>query len=662
MTSLRNIGILAHVDAGKTTTTEQILFRSGRIRSLGRVDDGTAHTDWLDVEKARGISVKSAVTRFTWNHHVVNLIDTPGHVDFSAEVERALFALDGAILVVSAAEGVQPHTETLWHALSAMHLPTLIYVNKVDRTGASLADVLRDLRTTLHPNIVPIQVPLGYGPDFSGCIDIFSEPSEHQSAMVDEALVNVHEILAENDESLLSAFIEGRAIPPDALKHRLISQAAEGLAFPLAFGSSLRGIGIDELMDAMITYLPEASQAVDSALSGVVFKIEQDKSHGKAAYVRLFAGSIRNRDSVENQTRAVVEKVNQIREIDGGHYRDTGLLSAGDVGALYGLGEAHVGDVLGTGAHFSNVHGLSVPLLNVQVIPVNAEDSQRLVFAMQELGLEDPTLAVEWHPLERELIISVMGTIQLEVLEQLVWDRFGIAIRFSEPSVIYKETPHQSAYGFVSYTMPKPCWAILRFLIEPAEPGSGLVYRANVRTEDLLQRYQNEVERRVPEALEQGLYGWHVTDLRVTLVEGQHHVWHTHPLDFVVATPMGIMDGLKNAGTDLLEPILSYRLSVPEEFGGRVLNDLAIMRGDYDNPVITNGRFTVEGTVPLATSISYAVELGMLTGGRAVFSSRYKEYRKCPPGTVATRTRLGVNPLDTARYILYARSALSSDS
>lgn len=662
MNTMRNIGILAHVDAGKTTTTEQILYRSGRIRNLGRVDDGTAHTDWLEVERARGISVKSAVTRFTWNNHVVNLIDTPGHVDFSAEVERALFALDGAILVVSAAEGVQPHTETLWQALSLMHLPTLIYVNKADRVGASLRDVVSDLKTSLHKNIVPVQVPQGTEQEFSGCVDIFRQQVDTIDPSVDEALTHVHEILAENDDSLLSAFIEGQTMNCTELKAKLMAETAAGLAFPLLYGASLKGIGIEDLMDAMVTYLPSSSRDVDGPVSGVVFKIEQDKTHGRAAYVRLFAGTIKNRDSVENQTRAIAQKVNQIREIDGENYRDTGLLRAGDVGALYGLSEARVGDVLGNDAPPFDVHGLSVPLLSVQVVPMDDKDTQELVFAMQELNLEDPSLNVDWNAQERELVISVMGTIQLEVLEQMVRQRFGIAIQFSEPSVIYKETPHQSAYGFVSYTMPKPCWAILRFLIEPAEPGTGLQYTASVRTEDLLQRYQNEVERRVPEALMQGLYGWQVTDLKVTLVEGQHHVWHTHPLDFVVATPMAIMDGLKNTGCDLLEPILSYRLSVPEEYGGRVLTDLATMRGDYDNPTIANGRFIVEGTVPLATSIDYPVQLGMMTGGRAVFATRFKEYRKCSTGTVATRTRRGVNPLDTSRYILYARNALSSDS
>ncbi|KPV44575.1 GTP-binding protein [Alicyclobacillus ferrooxydans] len=654
-TEFRNIGIVAHVDAGKTTTTEQMLFRSGRLKILGRVDEGTSHTDWLEVERQRGISVRAAVTRYEWNGCTVNLIDTPGHIDFSAEVERSLRVLDGAILVVSAAEGVQGYTETLWHALSELNIPTLIYVNKVDRVGTELQDVIHQLKSILSPSIVPIQQVDADGPPFSAVASVFA--TSHP-----ELLEELHTVLAENDEALFEAYVEGQRPDVQTLMSALKKQVRLRLAFPVLFGASLKGIGVAELMDAVVDYLPRPRGEINDPMSGVVFKVERHPSQGRVTYVRLFSGQMKNRDSVVNQTRSVVEKVNQIRQIDVSTYHDVGWLGAGDVGALYGLSQAQIGDVFGDpGPEFiRNAKSLSVPLLTVQVLPERDDDYMQLVEALMELNLEDPSLSAEWMQEEREVHIKAMGTIQLEVLQEMILDRFGLRVSFTEPSVIYKETPKQSAEGFVAYTMPKPCWAVLRFMIEPLPRGSGVLYQAHVRTDDLLQRYQNEVERRVPEALEQGLFGWEVTDLRITLVEGQHHVWHTHPLDFVVATPMGIMDGLQNAGSQLLEPILEFKLSVPEGFSGRVLNDLSVMRGDFQNPFTSRGRFSVEGTIPLATSLEYPVKLAMLTGGRGVFTTRFLEYREAPPDVYAERKRRGVNPLDTAKYILWARNALGN--
>ncbi|QSO50731.1 TetM/TetW/TetO/TetS family tetracycline resistance ribosomal protection protein [Alicyclobacillus curvatus] len=650
----RNIGIIAHVDAGKTTTTEHMLYLSGRLKAVGRVDEGTAHTDWLDVERSRGISVRAAVTRFVWQQATINLIDTPGHIDFSAEVERSLAVLDGAILVVSAVDGVQAHTETLWNALQSMNIPTLIYVNKVDRLGVNLAEVTRQLRTALHPAMLPIQTVDAEGPDFTQVRSIFGDGAADCAPLVDAC----YSMLAERDDELLASYIEERPIENTTLITKLTAQARRGMVFPVLFGASLKGIGVPELLDAVVRYLPASAGSVEDALKGVVFKVERDASYGRVAYVRLFSGTMRNRDAVVNQTQSVTEKVNQIRQIDVQTYHDTGVLLAGDVGAVYGFSQARIGDVIGTEGNGLRVGELSVPLITVQVLPENDQDYSALVEALQELNVEDPALDVSWLKDERELHIKVMGRIQLEVLAALLLERFHLRVSFGEPSVIYKETPKRKAEGYVAYTMPKPCWAILRFVIHPAPRGSGVTYSANVRTEDLLQSYQNEVERRVPEALQQGLYGWEVTDVNITLVEGQHHVWHTHPLDFVVATPMGIMDALKNAGTQLLEPVLRFKLAVPEEYGGRVLSQLSQMRSEFTDPVITPGRFTVEGTIPLATSLNYPMELAMLTGGRGTFWTRFLEYRECPPDVHAERTRRGVNPLDTAKYILWVRNAL----
>ncbi|MBP1991585.1 GTP-binding protein [Paenibacillus eucommiae] len=573
----RNVGIFAHVDAGKTTTTEHLLYESGRIRTLGNVDRGTAQTDWLEVERERGISVRAAVTLFQWKDVFVNLVDTPGHFDFLSEVERTLRVMDSAVLIVSAVEGVQAQTEAIWHALRKLSIPTIIYVNKMDRIGAEEDRVLDDIRKHLSPAAMPVHFVKGKAETFQGTFDLWSafpasqDPNDGPAFLT--AQTELVETLAQTDETLLERYLnEGMPDPSLDLKEwksEFKSLTHRCALFPVLYGSSSKGIGIKELLDAIITYLPAPSGVSAGPVSGLVFKIERDKSMGRIAFIRLYQGTIRNRDIVHNLTQGLDEKITQIRKIDGPKSEDIGLLEAGDIAAVCGMQHVQVGDVIGSGELIPEEAKLAVPLLTVQVHWANEQEYPRVIAAFQELADEDPVLALQWLQEERELHLKVMGPIQLEVLDGLLESRFGLRVTFGQPSVIYKETLCGAGEGFIAYTMPKPCWAILRFKMEPLPRRTGLEYSGQVRTEDLLPQYQNEVARRVPEALQQGMFGWEVVDLRVTLVEGQHHVWHTHPLDFVVATPMAIMDGLNRIGTKLLEPILQFRLTVPEEYGAK---------------------------------------------------------------------------------------------
>lgn len=657
---LLNVGIFAHVDAGKTTTTEHILYTSGRIRTPGRVDDGTALTDSLEVERQRGISVRAAMTNFTWKGTQVNLIDTPGHVDFLSEVERSLRVMDCAVLVISAVEGVQAQTEMIWNALLKLRIPTILFVNKMDRVGADPDAVLAQARKYLSPDIVPVQHPLGMWQDYQGAADLWSAGGEAAAADAGSleaftaARSGLIEALAERDE----AYLSGEDVAEERWERCAEEQARSARIYPLLYGAATKGMGIAELLDAMVRYFPPAEGDPEAPLSGVVFKIERDKTMGRMAYVRLYEGSLRNRDTVYNYTQNLSEKVTQIRKIDGTRSEDIGLLRAGDIAAVCGLSHVRIGDVLGRPDAVPAEAKLAVPLLTVQAHPANEAEYRAVAEALQELSDEDPLLDVQWLQEERELHVKVMGPIQLEVLSSVMESRYGLKVTFGKPSVIYKETPKQAGEGFIAYTMPKPCWAILRFQIEPGPRGSGLVYEARVRDEDLLPQYQNEVARRVPEALQQGLYGWEVTDLKVTLVYGQHHVWHTHPLDFAVATPMGIMNGLANTGTQLLEPILHVRIVVPEENAGRVMNDLVQMRGRFEPPQLQGERVLIEGHVPLSTSLDYPIELSSYTKGRSTFASSFAGYEPCPPDVHAERVRRGVNPLDQAKYILSVRKAL----
>jgi len=657
---LRNVGIFAHVDAGKTTTTEQMLYRSGKIRSLGSVDDGTAQTDWLEVERARGISVRSAVTRFAWNGVQVNLVDTPGHVDFLSEVERSLRVMDGAVLILSAVEGVQAQSEVVWQALRDLGIPTLIFVNKMDRIGAEPDRVLEEIRRLLSPGVIPVQAFGGVEGEIAEPVDLLSpdgaltvtgEFAAERKRMVEK--------IAEKDDALLERYFEQGDLTDAELWPVLRSEIRESGLFPVLYGASNHGMGIDSLMDAIVRLLPAPEGETDAPLSGVVFKLDKDPVMGRIAYVRLYGGVLRNRDTVLHRALGIEEKVTQIRKMDGQRSEDVGILSAGDIAVVCGLSRARIGDIIGSEESVPGEKRLAEPLLAVQAHWVNEAEYPAVVAAFQELADEDPHLDVQWLPEDRELHLRVMGPIQIEVLAQMMMSRYGLSVSFGAPSVIYKETPAKKGEGFVAYTMPKPCWAILRFVIEPGERGSGLSYRSIVRTERLLESYQNEVARRVPEALEQGLRGWPVTDLKVTLIEGEHHVWHTHPLDFVVATPMGIMDGLANTDTKLLEPMLRFRLSTPEEYGGKLMSELSVMRGEFDAPVVRQGRMEIEGRLPVATSLDFPARLGSMTKGRGTLATFFDGYQECPPDVRAERARRGVNPLDTSKYILATRNALS---
>ncbi|AIQ39644.1 translation factor GTPase family protein [Paenibacillus sp. FSL R7-0297] len=647
-----NVGIFAHVDAGKTTTTEHILYESGRIRALGSVDSGTALTDSMEVERQRGISVRAALASFTWRGVQINLVDTPGHVDFLSEVERSLRVMDCAVLILSAVEGVQAQSEMIWNALRKLGIPTLIFVNKMDRIGADPAAVLTQARTYLSGDIVPVQQPFYREREYIGAADLWSEGADAA------ARTELLEALAERDEELLELYMAGGTADLARWKRELAVRTAAGRMYPLVYGVAAKGLGVTALLDAMTQYFPRAGGDAEQPVSGIVYNIQRDKSMGRMAFVRLYQGTIRNRDTVMNYTQEVQGKVTQIRKVEGGRTEDVGALEAGDIAVVYGLSGVRIGDVLGRPEAIPQEAKLAVPLLTVRVFWGADADDHKVIAAFQELADEDPLLDTQWLQEERELHIKVMGPIQLEILDSVLQERFGLKVTFGPPSVIYRETPSRAGEGYVAYLMPKPCWAILRFQIEPGPPGSGLVYESLVRSSDLLPQYQNETARRVPEALQQGLRGWEVTDLKITLVEGNHHVWHTHPLDFAVATPMAIMDGLAHTGTSLLEPVLQVRIVVPEENGGRVMNDLVQMRGTFEPPVLQGDRMIIEGRLPLATSLEYPVTLSSYTKGRSTFTSFFAGYEPCPPDVTAERTRRGVNPLDQAKYILSVRKAL----
>jgi ribosomal protection tetracycline resistance protein len=655
--SFRGIGVFAHVDAGKTTITEQLLALAGAISSPGSVDRGTAKTDDLEVERRRGISVRSASVYFEWQGEGIYLVDTPGHQDFAAEVERMFPVLDGALLILSAVEGVQAHTRALWKALREYHIPTLLYVNKMDRAGADFSGVVRDARRILHPRIVPLQT--------FGNLDENTEGAP--SYLWNRTLENpeygmMMEVLAEMDEEAFEAFVEERRLSSEKIRRILREEALRGNLYPLLGGSALKGAGMEELLNALCTYLPSFSGNPDKPLCAKVCSILHHPSLGRGALLRVASGTLVNREELYNTTRKVREKVSMLRGVGVGKYREIQSLRAGEMGLVFGMNQVQAGDLLGEPSFFRKSEKVAFvePLYAVTVEPGIEEEYPALLQALRILEEEDPHLRLRIHPESREIQIHILGPMQIEILQDFLLQRFALVPRFRPPQTIYRETPRTSAEGYVEYTLPKPCWAVMRFLIEPLPRGEGVRFASQVSTDKIAAKYQREVERTIPKALEQGLLGWEVTDLAITLVDGEDHEIHSRPSDFVLATPMGIMDALNRSGTLLLEPLLAFDITVPEEFGSRILGDLVQMRGEFETPRIGEGLFEVSGLVPAEASMEYHVRLGTLSGGTGRMITRFGGYRECPPERNVSRPRVGVNPLDTAKYILAARGALGS--
>lgn len=639
MKQIRNIGIFAHVDAGKTTLSEQILSHAGVIRSLGSVDSGTAHTDNLPVERRRGISVKATCVSLDYKNIRINLIDTPGHADFSAEIERSMWALDSAVLVVCAVEGVQPQTEVLFEAMSKQNIPVLFFINKTDRENADVASVTEQIKRLLTKNAVMLS---------------------------DTSAVN--DLICDNYDDLLERYLNGEELSQALLEEKLSELVHGGLAYPILHGSALKNNGVEELLDSVIKYLPCPGQGDE--LCGVVFAAQHDKNMGRGVWVRLYGGSLENReavtfnmgiDPVTGEPKQIQHKITQIYDVN---LNPSGKIASGEIGVIYGLGNIKIGQIIGN-ADCTDRHiepgQLRSPLITVQVIPSKPEQMQELRRACDVLSGEDPLLQVQYISKFNELHLRVMGTMQLEIIEELLQTRFDLNVTFGSPAIIYKETVASRCEGFVAYTMPKPCWAVLKFEIEPAERGSGVTFTSEVQYRDIMERYQHQVEQAIPLALNQGRLGWQVTDVNIKLIGGEHHLIHTHPLDFIVATPMAIQDGLQRGGSTLLEPILAAKFILPTEHVGRVMSDVTAMRGTVVDSTNDGSRAVINALIPVQTSLDYSTALATFTSGRGTMSVQFHGYKECPLELGATAKRRSVDPLDTAKYILAARSALDGD-
>jgi len=469
----------------------------------------------------------------------------------------------------------------------------------------------------------------------------------------------VTESIANQNDDILEKYLDDQKFPFVELDGELKNIVGSFKLLPVMMGAAKNLVGIKELLDAIVKYIPTAVGREEDPFSALVFRIDHDKKFGKVSGVRFFNGQLFAKDIIRNKTQDKDEKVNQIKRFKAGKFEDCSTVGAGDIAAVFGLTDAKVGDVLGTGNLVPHEVKLNSPLLTVQVKAEKDNDYPALAEALSILSAEDPALEFEWLREDKELHVKIMGWIQIEVIEKILEHRFNIKAKFDDPTVIYKESPKTIAEGFARYWMPKPCWAIIKLKIEPGEPGSGVIYSSEVSVNDIQKKYQNEVERTINKALKQGIKGWEVTDLKITLIEGEDHTVHSNPGDFIIATPMAIMNGLVNSGTKFLEPIIWFRITAPDELLGAVTSDIISMRGTFESPSIQNEKFTLEGTMPVSSSMDYPVKLSSRSGGRAKIKTRFHSYVECADEFGVTKLFKGINPLDESKYILKARKALT---
>jgi ribosomal protection tetracycline resistance protein len=650
-----NLGILAHVDAGKTTLTERLLYRAGVIDEIGSVDAGTTQADSLALERQRGITIKSAVVSFAIGGVAVNLIDTPGHPDFIAEVERALSVLDGAVLVISAVEGVQPQTVILMRALQRLRVPALIFVNKIDRLGAGRERLLRDITDRLTPAIVPMGSTRELGTRAAGFT-----PSGGADADFTDQLA---EALAGHSDPILVAYVYGeRGMPYRLLREELAMQTGRALVYPVFFGSALTGAGADSLMSGIAELLPSAGRDTAGPVSGRVFKIERGAAGEKIAYVRMFSGTVRARDRVWFG-RGGEGKVTAISVFAHGRAARRQSVAAGEIGKLWGLAEIQIGDEVGAPRAHAE-HRFAPPTLETVMIPRDPDGKGALRAALAQLAEQDPLINVRQDDIRQEISVSLYGEVQKEVIGATLAADFGVEVSFRETTTICIE--RLSGTGAAAERLhqpPNPFLATVGLRIKPAPPGSGVEFQIEVELGSMPLAFFRAVEDTVRETLQQGIYGWEVTDCEVTMTHsgylGKHSLGHarfTKSLsstgeDFRKLTPLVVMSALRRAGTVVCEPIHRFRLDAPAGTLGPLLAALTRLRAVPRAQARRGGSVTLEGDIPAARVHELRQQLPVLTHGEGVVECAFDRYAPVS-GEIPVRPRTDANPLDRDTYLL----------
>jgi ribosomal protection tetracycline resistance protein len=656
-----NLGILAHVDAGKTTLTERLLYAAGVIDEIGSVDKGTTQTDSLALEQQRGITIKSAVVSFAIDDVTVNLIDTPGHPDFIAEVERVLSVLDGAVLVVSAVEGVQAQTRLLMRALKRLHIPTFMFVNKVDRAGADCERTLDDISKRLTPATVAMA-----SVDGEGTRAAFATPHADADAVFRSRLLDV---LAEHDDALLAAYLDGEtSVSSRRLRGALAAQTKRALVHPVFFGSAITGAGVDSLRAGLAELLPAAKGDPDGPVSGMVFKIERGAGGERIAYVRMFSGTVHTRDRLYFG-RDHEEKVTAISVFDHGTAVQRREVSAGEIAKLWGLGEIQIGDRIGEVLGRAMKHEFLPPTLESVVVPLNPDDRQRLRVALAQLAEQDPLIDIRQDDTRQELSVSLYGEVQKEVIQATLANDFGIDVTFRETTPIYVERPIGTGEAIeILHAESNPFLATIGLRLDPAPDGSGLEFRLQVdhRTVPAYvykkrENFAEAMEQYVRQALQEGLFGWQVRDCIVTMTECNYSSADGPPAtrgplstaaDFRKLTPLVLMQALKRAGTVVCEPTVRASVEIPADAIGAVMAALARLGAAVETPSLQGELSTVKAVLPAARADDLQRQLSALTRGEGVLESSLAGYQPVS-GNQPTRRRTAANPLNLGEYMMH---------
>jgi len=676
--TIRNIGIIAHIDAGKTTTTERILFYTGRTHRLGEVDEGSATMDWMVQERERGITITSAATTAQWRGHSINIIDTPGHVDFTAEVERSLRVLDGAVVVLSAVEGVQPQSETVWRQADRYGVPRLVFVNKMDRTGADFFRTVGMIKDRLEARAVPLQLPVGAEDGFEGVVDlikmtsiIYTDDLGTRSDQVEipeslrpvaekyrEALV---EAAAEMDDRLTEKYLEGTPLTEDEIYAALRKGTIATKIIPVLCGTSFRNKGVQPLLDAVVYFLPSPldippmqgvnpeteqieTRPADPAapFCGLAFKIVTDPFVGKLTYFRVYSGRLESGSYVYNATRRVKERISRILMMHANHREDVAEVTAGHVVAAVGLKDTTTGDTLCDEAHPIVLESIKFPepVISVAVEPKTRVDEEKLGASLAKLAEEDPTFKVRFDPETAQTIIAGMGELHLEIIIDRLLREFKVAANVGQPQVAYRETIRRSAEArgrYIRQTGGRGQYGDVTLTVEPLPRGTGIEFVDKITGGRIPREYIPAVQAGVREAAEGGvLAGYPLVDVRATLIDGSYHDVDSSEMAFKIAGSMGFKQAIHEADPVLLEPVMKVEAVTPEQYMGDVIGDLNARRGHIMAMEQRGSLRIVQAEVPLSKMFGYATALRSNTQGRATYTMEFSHYEEVPKNIAET--------------------------
>jgi elongation factor G len=673
ISKIRNIGMMAHIDAGKTTVTERVLYFTGKSHRMGEVHDGEAQMDWMAQEKERGITITSAATTTYWKDHRVNIIDTPGHVDFTAEVERSLRVLDGTVALFCAVGGVQPQSETVWRQAVKYLVPRIAFINKMDRVGADFEGVVKEIKEELGANAVPIVIPIGEGEKFEGLIDLVDMKAIYYDDTPDgvemreepipdgyiekarEAEAVMIERISEQDDHLMTKFIDGDVPDHEEVVSAMRKATIDGRIIPVLCGAAFKNKGVRRLLDAIIDYLPspvdlppvigthrESNQELvrhpndDAPLAALAFKIMSDKHMGKLTYVRVYSGTLKSGEFVYNSTREKKQRVGRLFLMHANKQQAIDELPAGNVGAVVGLSDTHTGDTICNMDHPIVLESIEfpAPVIDMAVKPISRADRDKLGRALARLSEEDPTFTVKTNEETGEVIISGMGELHIEVIVDRLKREFNVGVEVGKPQVAYRETiigPVEHDYKHAKQTGGHGQYAHVIMRVEPGEPGIGFRFENKVQGGRIPSQFIPAVERGIVDAMAEGPYaGCPMVDIKVVLLDGSSHEVDSSDQAFRTCARAGFREACKKAGLELLEPIMCVEAAAPEDYVGAVTSSLCSKRGKIGE-METKGKSSVmRARVPLAEMFGYASELRTITSGRGEFTMHFENYEAVP--------------------------------